>query len=110
MITRDLLRRVDWVLFAAVLVLLFIGERAVRAVTVSDFLGDPGYFVRRHIIYIALGLILAAVAAGVDPRIYRRLFWPIYGVTLGLLIVVLGFAAARGSLRPVAPAQPVSSR
>ena len=51
-----LLRRVDWVLVAAVLLLLYIGEHAVRVATVNDIAGDPGFFVRRHIIYIAAGL------------------------------------------------------
>ena len=45
------------------------------------------------------GLGFAAVAAFVDPRIYRRLFWFIYGSTIGLLVIVLGFSAARGSQR-----------
>ena len=94
-----LLRRVDWVLVAAVLLLLYIGEHAVRVATVNDIAGDPGFFVRRHIIYIAAGLGFAAVAAFVDPRIYRRLFWFIYGSTIGLLVIVLGFSAARGSQR-----------
>ena len=92
-----LLRRVDWVLVAAVLLLLYIGEHAVRVATVNDIAGDPGFFVRRHIIYIAAGLGFAAVA--VDPRVYRRLFWLIYGSTIGLLVIVLGFSAARGSQR-----------
>ncbi len=90
------LRRFDWLLIGAVLLLLAIGERAVRAATVADLIGDPGYFVRRHIIYIALGIAIAAVAALVDPRVYRRLFWPIYLSTVALLVVVLGFAAVRG--------------
>ncbi|MGI9187239.1 MAG: FtsW/RodA/SpoVE family cell cycle protein [Gaiellales bacterium] len=94
-----LLRRVDWVLVAAVLLLLYIGERAVKAATVNDLVGDPGFFDRRHIIYVTAGLGFAAVAAIVDPRIYRRLFWFIYGSTIGLLIIVLGFSAARGSQR-----------
>ena len=94
-----LLRRVDWVLVAAVLLLLYIGEHAVRVATVNDIAGDPGFFVRRHIIYIAAGLGFAAVAAFVDPRVYRRLFWFIYGSTIGLLVIVLGFSAARGSQR-----------
>jgi rod shape determining protein RodA len=94
-----LLRRVDWVLVAAVLLLLYIGEHAVRVATVNDIAGDPGFFVRRHIIYIAAGLGFAAVAAFVDPRIYRRLFWFIYASTIGLLVIVLGFSAARGSQR-----------
>ena len=70
-----LLRRVDWLLVAAVLLLLMIGQRAVRAATVNDLLGDPGFFDRRHIIYIVAGLGFAAVAMVIDPRIYRRLFW-----------------------------------
>jgi rod shape determining protein RodA len=94
-----LLRRVDWLLVVAVLLLLYIGENAVRAATVNDIAGDPGFFVRRHIIYVAAGLGFAAVAAFLDPRIYRRLFWFIYGSTIGLLVIVLGFSAARGSQR-----------
>ena len=94
-----ILRRVDWLLVTAVLLLLYIGERAVKAATVNDLVGDPGFFDRRHIIYIIAGLGFAAVAAVIDPRIYRRLFWFIYGSTIGLLIIVLGFSAARGSQR-----------
>jgi rod shape determining protein RodA len=94
-----LLRRVDWLLVGAVLLLLYIGERAVKVATVNDIAGDPGYFDRRHIVYIIAGLTLGAVAALVDPRVYRRLFWPIYGSTIGLLVIVLGFSAARGSQR-----------
>lgn len=94
-----LLRRVDWLLVGAVLLLLYIGERAVKAATVNDLAGDPGFFDRRHIIYVTAGLGFAAVAAIVDPRIYRRLFWFIYGSTIGLLVIVLGFSAARGSQR-----------
>ncbi len=94
-----ILRRVDWLLVTAVLLLLYIGERAVKAATVNDLVGDPGFFDRRHIIYIIAGLGFASVAAVIDPRIYRRLFWFIYGSTIGLLIIVLGFSAARGSQR-----------
>ena len=92
-------RRIDWILIGTVLLLLVIGERAVKVATVNDLAGDPGFFDRRHIIYIAVGLVTAAIAALVDPRIYRRLFWFIYGGTLGLLVIVLGFSAARGSQR-----------
>jgi rod shape determining protein RodA len=94
-----LLRRVDWLLVAAVLLLLYIGERAVKVATVNDLPGDPGFFDRRHIIYILAGLVLGSIAAFVDPKLYRRLFWIIYGSTIGLLIIVLGFSAARGSQR-----------
>ncbi len=93
------IRRFDWIMVAAVLLLLAIGERAVRTSTVADVAGDPGFFVRRHLIYLAMGVTLGAVAAFVDPRIYRRLFWIIYCASLALLVIVLGFSAARGSQR-----------
>lgn len=93
------IRRLDWIMVAAVLLLLAIGERAVRTSTVADVAGDPGFFVRRHLIYLAMGVALGAVAAFVDPRIYRRLFWIIYVASLALLVIVLGFSAARGSQR-----------
>jgi len=99
MTATSLLRRVDWILIAAVLLLLAIGERAVKAATVNDLLGDPTFFDRRDIIYIVAGLGFATIAMLVDPRIYRRLFWIIYGTTIGLLVIVLGFSAARGSQR-----------
>ena len=60
MTVAALLRRVDWVLVAAVLVLLGIGERAVKTATVNDLIGDPGFFDRRHIIYVTAGLGFAA--------------------------------------------------
>ena len=93
------IRRFDWIMVAAVLLLLAIGERAVRTATVADVAGDPGFFVRRHLIYLAMGVALGAVAALVDPRFYRRLRWVIYGASLALLVIVLGFSAARGSQR-----------
>ncbi len=93
------IRRVDWLLVGTVLLLLAIGERAVKIATVNDLVGDPGFFDRRHIIYVSLGIAAAVVVALIDPRVYRRLFWFIYGGTLGLLVVVLGFSAARGSQR-----------
>ncbi len=99
MIDRSIIRRIDWVVVVAVLLLLVIGERAVRSATVADLIGDPGFFVRRHLIYIFVGLVFAVIAALVDPRLYRRLFWAIYGSTIALLIIVLGFSAARGSQR-----------
>jgi cell division protein FtsW (lipid II flippase) len=60
---------------------------------------DPGYFSFRHGLNLALGAMAALVLSAIDPRLYRRLLWPIYGATMALLIIVLGVSAARGSSR-----------
>lgn len=95
----QIIRRVDWLLLAAVAVLIYIGARAVEVSTAGDLIGEPEFFIRRHLIYIALGIATGTVALLVDPRWYRRLVWPIYGVAIALLVIVLGFSAARGSQR-----------
>lgn len=94
-----LLRRIDWILVVAVALLLYIGARAVQAGTAGDLIGDPSFFVRRHVIYVALGIAAGVATMLIDPRLYRRLIWPIYGIAIALLVVVLGFSAARGSQR-----------
>jgi len=94
-----LLRRIDWILVVAVALLVYIGARAVQSGTAGDLIGDPSFFVRRHLIYIAIGIAAGVATMLIDPRLYRRLIWPIYGVAIALLVVVLGFSAARGSQR-----------
>jgi rod shape determining protein RodA len=95
----SLLRRIDWVLVVAVALLLYIGTRAVQSGTAGDLIGDPSFFVRRHLIYIVLGVAAGVATMLIDPRLYRRFIWPIYGVAIALLVIVLGFSAARGSQR-----------
>lgn len=95
----QVIRRVDWILIAAAAVLVYLGARAIEVSTAGDLIGEPEFFIRRHLIYVALGLVAATIALLVDPRWYRRLVWPIYGVAVALLVIVLGFSAARGSQR-----------
>ena len=60
--------------------LLAYGLWVLESVTRNDVAGDPGYFVFRQTIYVAVGVVLLAVAAAVDPDVYRRIRWPLYAV------------------------------
>ncbi len=95
-----LLRRLDWVLFAAVATLVGYGLWAIGGITRFDIPGDPDYFVRRQTIAVAIGSVGFAVAIAVSPDLYRRHWRLVYGTTIGLMVFVFVFAEAiRGSKR-----------
>jgi rod shape determining protein RodA len=87
-----LIRRLDYLLLAAVAATLAYSYVTVRSVTGPITL-------RHHVTYIAVGAVLGLALVLVDPRVYRRAKWPAFTVLVALLLIVLGLAAARGSSR-----------
>ena len=64
--------------------------------------GDAYFFIRRQACYLAVGLVVAALAAAVDYRWWRdhmALTWLLVTVVLVLLVGVFGFKAVNGSHR-----------
>jgi rod shape determining protein RodA len=94
------LRRLDWVLLAAVGALVGIGLWAIGGITRDDVPGDPDYYVVRQGVFVALGAVGFCAALVVDPDVYRRYWRVVYGALLGLLLLVLAVAeVTRGSKR-----------
>jgi rod shape determining protein RodA len=94
------LRHLDYLLLAATGGLLVYGLWVLESVTENDVPGDPGYYAFRQTIYIAVGGVLLAAAAVVDPNAYRRVRWPLYAVAIVLLVAVFVLAEeVRGSKR-----------
>jgi rod shape determining protein RodA len=94
------LRSLDWVLVAGVAGLLAVGLWAVSGVTHNTIAGNPSYYVKRQMIYAAVGLVALLVALAIDTDVYRRFWRPIYYGTIGLIAIVLVLGrAARGSTR-----------
>jgi rod shape determining protein RodA len=91
------LRRLDWLLLAAVGGIVGYGLWAIDGITRHD----PGGSATAHqAVYALAGGIVLACAALVDPDVYRRFKRPIYVGTLGVMLLVLASAAAtRGSRR-----------
>ena len=95
-----LVRRLDLVLLLAAAALVGYGLWAVAGITRFDVPGDPGYYVTRQAIAAALGGVGLVVAIAIPPSLYRRHWRVVYGVAIGLMVVVFGFAeAVRGSKR-----------
>ncbi|MBW2734983.1 MAG: rod shape-determining protein RodA [Deltaproteobacteria bacterium] len=75
----------DWPLFIALLLLVIIGAVNLHSATSSTELG----LLRRHAYLLGAGLVVFFLSAVIDYRILYRLAYPLYGVGLALLALVL---------------------
>ncbi len=96
----SLARRVDWVLLGAVAALVAYGLRAIDGITAHDVSGNPHYFLVRQAIYAGAGVVAMAIAALLDPDLYRRAGRLIYGGTIALMaFIFVAGPVTRGSRR-----------
>ena len=94
------LRRLDWILFAALGGLVVYGLWAIDGITRHDVPGDPEYYVVRQAIFAVVGIAGMAAVVFIDPDYYRRHRKVVYAVALFLLLVVMAAGAdIRGSTR-----------
>jgi rod shape determining protein RodA len=97
---RPLVARLDWVLLAATGGLVAFGLWAVSGITRHDVPGEANYYLTRQLVFAAIGVVLMAGAILVDPQWYRRWKPTLYGVMIGLMVLVaLVGTVARGSRR-----------
>jgi rod shape determining protein RodA len=93
-------RRLDWVMLAAVGALVGFGLWAIDGITRQDVPGDPDYYVVRQAVFAAMGAVGLVAALLVDPSVYRRYRKALYALMLGLLVLVMIVGAeVRGSTR-----------
>jgi len=79
-------------LLGSALVLLSVGVVMIysaSAIYAFESMGDSGYFIKRHLAYLALGAVLAFWAASMDIHGLRKHALPILGIALALLAAVL---------------------
>jgi rod shape determining protein RodA len=95
------LRRLDWVLMAAVLALAVLGGLLVWSATrqrLADAGGDPQNFLKRHLLNLAIGLVLAAAATVLDYRLIRAYAPVVYvGSVVGLAAVLVVGSTVNGA-------------
>ena len=91
------IRRLDWLLLAALVGVTAYGLWAIDGITLRDAGGSS---LSRQALYAFAGALVFVVILFIDPDTYRRFRKPIYFGTLGLMILVLATGAAtRGSKR-----------
>jgi rod shape determining protein RodA len=93
-------RRLDWVMLAAVGGLVAFGLWAIDGITRLDVAGNPDYYVTRQAVFALMGAVGLVAVLFVDPSLYRRYRKFLYGLLLFLLLVVMVIGTeVRGSTR-----------
>ncbi|HET7387121.1 MAG TPA: rod shape-determining protein RodA [Nocardioidaceae bacterium] len=99
--TRVRAARLDWVLIAATAALLAMGAVLVWSATAGReaLTGpDPSSYLKKQLVNIAIGVVLAVVVAATDHRWVRILAPLVYvGSVVGLLLVLLMGTTVNGS-------------
>ena len=79
-------------LLGSAMILLAIGIVMIysaSAIYSFDRMGDSGYFIKRHLVYVGVGTLLAFWASSLDYKNLRKHALPILGTAIGLLVFVL---------------------
>ncbi|MDT9591843.1 rod shape-determining protein RodA [Nocardioides zeae] len=99
--TRTRVPGLDWVLVGAVVALLVVGTLLVWSATATReaLVGDDSTaYLRRHLVNIALGVVLMVVAVATDQRWLRILAPLVYVVSIiGLVLVLIMGSTINGS-------------
>ena len=95
---REWRLRLDPLLLLATLGLVACSIVALNSATENDIAGEPDYYVLRQSIYAAVGVVLMYGASRLDYSRLRELRYPVYGLLLTLILIVLAIAGVtRGS-------------
>lgn len=91
--TKDVWKRFDFLLFAAVLILCIFGVALIS----SAIAGNPtlANHAQRQAIFLVIGIVVLFIAAAIDYHIWLSLTRPFYIVTALLLILVFVMGEAR---------------
>jgi rod shape determining protein RodA len=99
--SRNNFANFDKILLSAVVALLFIGTLLVYAGTREWFRSnnlDPEYYLKRHVLNILIGALLAYGTTLIDYRLLRAYTPIVWGAgVLGLLVVVVAGATVNGA-------------
>ncbi|MHB1980732.1 MAG: FtsW/RodA/SpoVE family cell cycle protein [Sulfobacillus sp.] len=89
MTLRELLRGLDGWLIGAALGLCALSVVTLALTTPNLVPGSPLYLAKHQLIWVVVGLVVMALMMWVPHTLLRRFRWLIYGLTLGMLMVVL---------------------
>jgi rod shape determining protein RodA len=99
LVPREWHLRLDPLLLLASLGLVATSLVALNGATQNDITGDPNYYVHRQAAYAVVGLVLMYAVSRVDYSRLRELRYPVYGLLLGIILLVLAVAGATRGTR-----------
>jgi rod shape determining protein RodA len=97
---REPLLQFDWLLLLSVVGLVVCSLITLGTATREDVPGDPHFYLVRQGAYAAIGIVLMVAVSRMDYSRLRELKFGLYGIMIGLILLVLAVGGvARGSRR-----------
>jgi rod shape determining protein RodA len=93
------LLRFDPLLMVAAFGLVACSLVTLKGATRTTNPGHPLFYVERQAVYVAIGLVIAVVLSGTDYSRLRKFKYVLYGLLIGLNIIVFGTPLVRGAHR-----------
>ena len=103
--SKSSVKQIDFVLLVIIILLLSLGIIMVLSASAPSALSETGNsytYVTKQAIFAVLGFGVMFVASKFNYRIFKKFFWPIYWLSVGILLLVLvpGLgASANGATR-----------
>jgi rod shape determining protein RodA len=99
LVPREWRLRLDPLLLLATLGLVAVSLIALDGATQNDIAGEPNYYVHRQGAYAAIGLVLMYAVSRLDYSRLRELRYPVYGLLLGIIVLVLAIGGVTRGTR-----------
>ncbi|MBT9152577.1 MAG: Peptidoglycan glycosyltransferase MrdB [Firmicutes bacterium] len=96
MIDRRLFRSFDWLLYLAYLGVSLFGALVIWSASQNNEFGDPLFFVTRQLQWVLVGQVLLIIVLFFDYQLLVPIKWPIYLLSVALLVLVLAVGVERG--------------
>ena len=84
--------KLDYILLITILLLLSLGVVMVLSASAPSSLSESGnsytYF-KKQFFFAIIGIILMLFVSKIDYRFYKKYYWMIYAVSVGVLLLVL---------------------
>ena len=90
---------IDVPFLVILLVLLAVGLGMLYSASAAQSQYDTGYrssthYLKKQAICAVIGLVAMGITSRIHPDVWLRLSWPLYGVTIALLLMVLLFGSS----------------
>lgn len=86
------IKQMDFVLLVIIILLLSLGIIMVLSASAPSALSETGNsytYVTKQAIFAVIGLGVMFFFSKFDYRIFKKFYWPIYGLSVGILLLVL---------------------
>ena len=91
-VNKEKKRQVDFVLVVIIIILLAFGIVMVLSASAPSALAETGssytYFFSQ-LRFAAMGLVVMWIVSRLDYHIYKKFYWPVYWISVGILLLVL---------------------